>query len=95
MSKLHTEDSPDWHRYFAATTNNRAWELSVKERTAREDQEMLNAAHASAYHWSAVGTTAARMRQLAFCNLMFNQCQPRAAIEKYATVITHTKLLGL
>lgn len=62
MSNLNKEDSPEWHRYFAATTNNRAWQLSTKERTPQEDQEMLNAAHASAFHWSSVGTELHRMR---------------------------------
>jgi hypothetical protein len=55
-------DLQDWHKRFAITTNNRAWELSVLERTAEQDQEMLDAAHASAWHWSAVGTELNRMR---------------------------------
>lgn len=42
--------------------NNRAWELSVKTRTAAEDKEMLDAAHASAYHWAQVGSELNRMR---------------------------------
>ncbi len=42
--------------------NNRAWELSVFERTPEQDQEMLDAAHASAWHWSAIGTELNRMR---------------------------------
>ena len=62
MSKLNKDDLPEWHRYFAATANNRAWELSTQERTAAQDQEMLNAAHASAYHWSSVGTELHQMR---------------------------------
>ncbi len=46
----------DWQKRFAAMANNRAWELSVLERTAEQDQEMLDAAHASAWHWGAVET---------------------------------------
>jgi nicotinamide mononucleotide (NMN) deamidase PncC len=55
-------DLQDWHKRFAATANNRAWELSVLERTAEQDQEMLDAAHASAWHWNAIGTELNRMR---------------------------------
>ena len=55
-------DLQDWHKRFAAQANNRAWELSVLERTAEQDQEMLDAAHASAWHWSVIGTELNRMR---------------------------------
>ncbi len=55
-------DLQDWHKRFAAQANNRAWELSIIERTAEQDREMLDAAHASAWHWSAVGTELNRMR---------------------------------
>ncbi len=51
-----------WHRRFAAAANNRAWDLSVQSRNAAEDQEMLNAAYASAWHWTKVGTELNRMR---------------------------------
>lgn len=45
-----------WHRWFAVECNNTAWNLTSKQdRTADEDQEMLNLAYASAYHWSEVG----------------------------------------
>jgi hypothetical protein len=50
-----SEEAPAWHRRFAAGSNNRAWELSEQTRSAAEDQEMLNAAHASAWHWKKVG----------------------------------------
>ena len=50
------------HRRCAAEANNRAWELSEQTRSAAEDQEMLNAAHASAWHWAKVGTELNRMR---------------------------------
>jgi hypothetical protein len=55
-------DATAWQRKFAAAANNRAWELSVRSRSAAEDQEMLSAAHASAWHWSKVGTELNRMR---------------------------------
>lgn len=63
MPQQATDSEPkEWHKRFAAQANNRAWELSVLERTAEQDQEMLDAAHASAWHWSAVGTELNRMR---------------------------------
>jgi hypothetical protein len=58
-----TENSVEaWHRYFAVECNNRGWDLSVKERDPGQDEEMLHAAHASAFHWAAIGTELNRMR---------------------------------
>ena len=51
-----------WHRYFAVEYNNRAWELSIQVRNPMEQEEMLNAAHASALHWAEVGTELNQMR---------------------------------
>ena len=44
-----------WHKYFAIECNNRAWDLSIQERTPEQDAEMLDVAHTSAYHWNLVG----------------------------------------
>src|SRR5580692_303742 len=55
-------EATSWHRRFAAAANNRAWDLSVRTRNAAEDQEMLDAAHASAWHWMKVGTELNHMR---------------------------------
>ena len=55
-------DATNWHRYFAINANNRAWDLAAKERTGAEDLEMLNAAHASCFHWSLIGTEQHKMR---------------------------------
>ena len=44
------------HRRLGVDLFNHTWTLLEKEdRTTLEDDEMLNAAHASAYHWSRVG----------------------------------------
>jgi hypothetical protein len=56
------EEAALWHRRFAAAANNRAWELTEQTRSATEDQEMLHAAHASAWHWAKVGAEVNRMR---------------------------------
>ena len=57
-----SEEATVWHRRFAAAGNNRAWDLSVQTRNPAEDEEMLNAAHASAWHWARVGSELNRMR---------------------------------
>jgi hypothetical protein len=57
-----SDDRMAWHRRFAAAANNRAWELSERTRSPAEDQEMLNAAYASAWHWAKVGTELNCMR---------------------------------
>jgi hypothetical protein len=45
------------HKHFAIECNNRAWRLSEAPRRGdSEDREMLDAAHAAAFHWSKVGT---------------------------------------
>jgi hypothetical protein len=63
MSQPNTSsESQQWHRQIAMNCNNRAWALSVQPRTPVEDREMLDAAHASAYHWAQVGTELNRMR---------------------------------
>ena len=49
-------------RFFAIECNNRAWDLTTKTRTQEEDQEMLNAAHAAAFHWGVAGTELNHMR---------------------------------
>jgi len=51
-----TADLGAWHRYFAVECNNRAWALSLQSRTPAQDREMLDAAHAAAYHWDHAGT---------------------------------------
>jgi hypothetical protein len=54
---LSPEEISRSHRWHAIECNNLGWRLSDDaSRTSSEDEEMLNAAHASAYHWSKVGT---------------------------------------
>jgi hypothetical protein len=55
-------DRAAWHERFAAECNNRAWDLSLATRSAADDREMLDAAHASAWHWAEIGTELNRMR---------------------------------
>ncbi len=51
------EELARFHKHFAIECNNRAWRLSeAAQRGPAEDGEMLDCAHAAAFHWSKVGT---------------------------------------
>ena len=46
-----------WNRWFAIESNNLAWTLAENPAgDPAQREEMLNAAHASAFHWSRVGS---------------------------------------
>ena len=46
-------------RQLAVDLFNHAWKLlETDERTVEQDDELINAAHASRHHWAAVGTPA-------------------------------------
>ncbi len=50
------EEEATIHRKFAVDLFNLTWNLmDKKERTATENDTMLNAAHASRYHWEQIG----------------------------------------
>ena len=56
-------DIPRAQRWFAVECNNAAWDLLDKShRTAAETERMIHAAHASVYHWLAVGDKLNRLR---------------------------------
>jgi hypothetical protein len=45
------------HRTFGVAANNRAWELlGTDARTPDQDRELVDAAHASLWHWRHAGT---------------------------------------
>jgi len=51
-----TELDPQSQRALAAGLFNRVWELlEMTDRTPADDQQLVNAAHASRYHWAGVG----------------------------------------
>jgi len=53
---LNPDDEAAWLRKLGSDANNRAWTLSEQlTRTPEEDQEMLNAAHASMHLWRTIG----------------------------------------
>jgi hypothetical protein len=50
------EETALWQRRLASQANNRAWTLSEQaQRSADEDEEMLQAAHAAMHLWKIVG----------------------------------------
>lgn len=53
----------DTQRALAAGLFNRTWDILEREdRTARDDAEMIDTAHASAWHWRQVGNAANEAR---------------------------------
>ena len=57
MSEKPTADEVAlWQRRLASQANNRAWTLAEQQsRSADEDEEMLQAAHAAMHFWKIVG----------------------------------------
>jgi hypothetical protein len=51
-----------WHRFFGSTANNRAWTLAELPAQEVDRDELLDAAHAAAWHWHRIGTELHRMR---------------------------------
>jgi len=63
MSKTPDNLNPEsWHRFFAISANNTAWSMSESLEEVLENTELLDAAHASAWHWRVVGSTLNQMR---------------------------------
>lgn len=66
-AELSPEEIARSHRWHANECNNLAWKLSEQPaRAPVEDDQMLDAAHAAAFHWARVGTelNQARARML-------------------------------
>ena len=63
MNKTPENLQPEsWHRYFAINANNAAWSMSETLEDVLSNTELLDMAHASAWHWRVVGTTLNQMR---------------------------------
>jgi hypothetical protein len=51
------DEATTWHKIFAASAFNQAWDLIEKpDRSSEEDSAMLLATFASRHHWETVGT---------------------------------------
>ncbi len=64
MSALSDVQPQRWHHYFAAAANNAAWPLAELANGAFDVKTLLNAAHASAWHWQHAGSALQHMRAL-------------------------------
>ena len=53
-----------WHKYFAVQANNAAWSLSESLADISLNTEILDTAHASAWHWRVVGKEINHMRSM-------------------------------
>jgi hypothetical protein len=66
MSTQSTQSTPEdisrWHQYVAIECNNAAWQMTIGDQSTLDRRAMLNAAHASVYHWLHVGTDLNKMR---------------------------------
>jgi hypothetical protein len=57
-------NAESWHRFFGAAANNAAWALAELPASEVDRLDLLNAAHAAAWHWQQIGTELNRMRAL-------------------------------
>lgn len=56
MSEVKKLTIPEAQKAFAVGIFNKVWELlETENRTAEDDELMINAAHASLYHWRRIG----------------------------------------
>ena len=63
--KLPEDTKPErWHLFFAASANNVAWTLAELGAGEVKHRDLLNAAHAAAWHWQQIGNEQQRMRAL-------------------------------
>lgn len=57
MNDVTADPAREWHERFAVGLFNLVWDLLDKpDRSADDDSRMLNAAHASRFHWGEIGT---------------------------------------
>ena len=98
MSKAPDNHHPEnWHRYFAINANNAAWNMSESLEDVLNHTELLDAAHASAWHWRVAGTTIHQMRSTMLLALIHSRMNmgPSAwryaeSMKKYFTEIAET-----
>ena len=63
MEELKTYTIDEAHLYFAKSINGQVWDLLQKsDRSQAEDDQILYAAHACAYHWLFAGTAQHQQR---------------------------------
>jgi len=55
-------DPAHWHRFFGASANNAAWTLAESPAGEFDPFDLLDAAHAAAWHWAHIGNEQNRRR---------------------------------
>lgn len=60
--KQPADELNQWHRYFAVECNNIAWSAAEADPSTRDHKSLLNAAHASVFHWLQVGNELNKIR---------------------------------
>lgn len=64
--------SPEVHRSLGVGLYNRAWDLlEIESRTPEQDDELVDTAHASAWHWRQVGNAANGARAHWLCSRVY------------------------
>ena len=64
--------SPETHRALGAGLYNRTWDLlAIEGRTPAQDDELVDTAHASAWHWRQVGNAANAARGHWLCSRVY------------------------
>lgn len=63
---------PATHRALGAGLFNRAWDLlEAEQRTSAQEDELIDTAHASAWHWRQVGNAAHEARGQWLCSRVY------------------------
>lgn len=85
MAKTPDNSLPEsWHKYFAIEANNSAWDLCETSDSVLANTHLLDAAHASAWHWRAVGTELNQMRSVMLLALVHARMNLSASAWAYA-----------
>lgn len=85
MSELPTADEVVlWQKRLAGQANNRAWTLAEQiTRSATEDDEMLQAAHAAMYFWNIVGDQGQQAHAAQLLGHVFGLLNQPEAAQRY------------
>lgn len=60
--KIEAEQLLEAQRHFAMQCNNKAWSIAEGPDALLQSDELLNLAHAAAFHWEAIGKDLDKMR---------------------------------
>lgn len=78
-----------WHRFYAASANNAAWTLAELPASEANHRDLLDAAHAAAWHWQQVGNELNGMRALMLLAVAHAQAGLGATALAYADEMRH------